>query len=229
MIRRNLGLPLVILGVLVLGATPLYWQNVPQCPPGQASCVMFGRTSLSVLRTTGLAPSSPFTSGWAAIYWLCAIPVGFAVTAWRNGPRYGGPARPGRQWAPFVFSCALLGALIVTSPQVEPRAWFRAGLTLDRGGDLTVRGLMGLLVIAVGLVLLAILERSLSFGLFVAGFMGLALVACLYDLSNVISFGGMSGAQALPNVVLPGLALLVGGVMFRVWPGTDRPASAAVA
>ncbi|HZU74093.1 MAG TPA: hypothetical protein VE990_15110 [Acidimicrobiales bacterium] len=105
----------------------------------------------------------------------------------------------------------------MTSPQVEPRAWFGAAVTLDRVPDLMVRGLIGLLVIAVGLALLAALERSIPLAVFVSGFTGLALLACLYDISNVISFGGALGAQALPNVVLPGAALLIGGIGFWRW------------
>lgn len=81
-------------------------------------------------------------------------------------------------------------------------------------GDLTIRGLVALLTIGVGVGVLAVVERSLRLGAFAIAFLALALLANLYDLSNVIGFGSSPQAEELPNVVLPGLMLLLGAIAF---------------
>jgi hypothetical protein len=77
----------------------------------------------------------------------------------------------------------------------------------------------------VGLCVLAALERSVPFGVFAVGFLGLALLSCLYDEVNIFQRLGMAGlfqggANALPNLLIPGLYLLVGG--FGFWVASRR-------
>jgi hypothetical protein len=79
------------------------------------------------------------------------------------------------------------------------------------------RGLDPLLVIGIGVGILAWLERRWALAMFAAMFLALALLANLYDLQDQVYRLGWhlpAGAGYLPNVVLPGLALLVGGVGF---------------
>ena len=52
-------------------------------------------------------------------------------------------------------------------------------------GDLVVRGLLPLIVVAVGFAALAGAQRSVEFGVFAAGFFAVALVANLYDMANL--------------------------------------------
>ena len=87
------------------------------------------------------------------------------------------------------------------------------------------RGTTALLVVAVGIAALAVLERSLPFAAFALGFIGLALLSCLYDDVNLLQRVGMGGlfegsANPLPNLLLPGLYLLVGGLCS--WGGNSR-------
>jgi hypothetical protein len=70
------------------------------------------------------------------------------------------------------------------------------------------------LFIGAGIAVLAIAERSVSLGAFAVSFLALALLANLYDISNVIGFGSSPQAEELPNVVLPGLVLLLGAIAF---------------
>jgi hypothetical protein len=79
------------------------------------------------------------------------------------------------------------------------------------------RGLDPLLVIGIGVGILALLERTWALAVFAAMFFALALLANLYNLQNQVYRLGWHlpvGAGDLPNVVLPGLFLLVGGLGF---------------
>ncbi len=72
---------------------------------------------------------------------------------------------------------------------------------------------------------LAIIERSWPFLLFVAGFFGLALLSCLYNVSNLFLRFGIGATwngkdQDLPNLILPGVYLLVGGAAFYLFRRT---------
>ena len=52
-------------------------------------------------------------------------------------------------------------------------------------GDMMIRGMQALLLVALGLVTIAIFARSWTLWIFVAGFFGLAMLSCLYNVSNV--------------------------------------------
>ncbi|MGH9083519.1 MAG: hypothetical protein ACRDWN_09255 [Acidimicrobiales bacterium] len=100
----------------------------------------------------------------------------------------------------------LLGAVIAAGPGVGP-------------GDFWTRGTAAVLVIAVGICVLALLERSRPFAVFAAGLLGLSLLTCLYTDVNVFARLGIAGpfsggGSLLPNLVLPGAYLLAGGVCF---------------
>jgi hypothetical protein len=76
-----------------------------------------------------------------------------------------------------------------------------------------------LLIIALGLIVLAAIDQALAFSLFVAGFFGLALLSCLYNVSNLFARLGISSHwpvedQTLPNLILPGIYLLIGAAAF---------------
>jgi hypothetical protein len=84
------------------------------------------------------------------------------------------------------------------------------------------RGLEPLLVIGIGLGVLARLEHNRRLVVFAVAFLALALVANLYDMQNEVYRLGWKlpvGAVSLPNLVVPGLFLLLGGAGFW-W--TDR-------
>ncbi len=85
--------------------------------------------------------------------------------------------------------------------------------------DLWIRGTGALLIVAAGIAVLALLERSTAFGIYTAGFVALALLSCLYDEINVLGRLGLggpfaAGGEELPNLLIPGLYLLVGGACF---------------
>jgi hypothetical protein len=97
---------------------------------------------------------------------------------------------------------------------VASRDWFS---TVP--ADLTIRGMQALLIIALGLIVVAAIEHTWAFSLFVAGYVGLALLSCLYDVINLFQRLGIDSrwpvdAQTLPNLIVPGTYLLLGGAGF---------------
>jgi hypothetical protein len=150
-------------------------------------------------------------SPWATTYWVLSIFAGIATVVgfyWMRA-RWLGVA--GRIW-PFATVGVAVLALAVVS-----RGW----ITFKIPADFWLRGMQPLLVITFGLLALAITERSRAFLIFVVGFLGLALLSCLYDVSNLFVRLGVGSTwngntEALPNLILPGLYLLVGGVVFYV-------------
>jgi len=171
--------------------------------------------------TVGFVSDGPFGAGlgtpsvtsnvspWATTYWtvsifvaICAIVAFYRVRARSSGVS-------GRIW-PFASVATAALALAVAS-----RGW----VTIDIPGDFWIRGTQALVVIAVVLGVLAAIERRWSFSLFVLGFLGLGILSTLYDVSTLFSRLGIGGSwngrdQGLPNLILPGLYLIVGGVVF---------------
>ncbi len=88
----------------------------------------------------------------------------------------------------------------------------------DLPRDMIVRGMQALLLVALGLVTIAIIARSWTLSIFVAGFFGLALLSCLYDVSNLFQRIGVGASNAsgesLPNLILPAIYLFVGAGAF---------------
>ncbi len=80
--------------------------------------------------------------------------------------------------------------------------------------DLVSRGLTPLLTVAVGILVLAWTERSASLAVFAVGFVGLVLVADLYNIENVFYRVGVSVPAPAINVIIPGAALLLLGAAY---------------
>jgi hypothetical protein len=71
-----------------------------------------------------------------------------------------------------------------------------------------------------GLLALAVLERSIAYMIYALGFIGVALLATLYDVVNFFDWLGIGapfqgGAHEFPNILLPAAYLLLGG--FVIW------------
>jgi hypothetical protein len=106
-------------------------------------------------------------------------------------------------------------------------------VTIDLPGDFWLRGTQALFVIFLGLAVLAVLERRWSYSLFVIGFLGLAILSSLYNVSNLFQRLGIGGNwngsdQGLPNLILPGVYLVVGGAAFWAigrWANRARSAT----
>ena len=190
--------PLVIFGLVILASTPLYMHFNGDTPPLPA-----------LLAPDVLAPTAPpatdiaiggssgllhfFTGGMFAfsplkitVFWLVAGPMAYLVTA---GFYW---LRAGRRW-------------VATSTPLIP---------IPVPGDLMVRGLTPLLAVALGLFVLARIERSWALLAFAVPFLALTVVANLYDMENVAYRLGVGSAGPEVNVIVVGSVLLIAGAIF---------------
>lgn len=211
---------LIVFGLVVLFA--MFFYRSPGLSASSLGCHSYpsGFTCSSVSVSRGVfgsglgSPTSPsidHVSPWAPTYWVVSIFVGIALVVGFYWVRARSSGVVGRIWP---FATAGIGLLVVA---VASRGW----ITFKIPADFWIRGMQALLVIAVGLIALAVTERSRAFLLYVAGFFGIALLSCLYDVSNLFVRLGIGSNwngndEALPNLILPGLYLLIGGIVFFV-------------
>jgi hypothetical protein len=198
--RNGSWFALIVFGIIVLMAMMFY--DAPYSPVNASKGLFGGGLGSPAGTNLGVSP-------WATTYWVIGIFVGICAVVAYYWMRYRSSGVAGRIW-PFATVGVALLVLAVAS-----RGW----KTLHIPGDFWIRGVQALLVIAVGLVALAVIERSWPFLLFVAGFFGLALLSCLYNVSNLFIQLGIGATwngsdQGLPNLILPGTYLLVGGAAF---------------
>jgi hypothetical protein len=199
--RHAYWLPLVLYGVLICLAAPLYVQSAPSYRPGVFSSP---GPSVDVVGLGGMA------DGYVAIYWLFALVAGFWLTAWwyRRRGRRAGLLTSARGF--IIVGAGVTSALILLSV-VPPVAQLWPG-------DLVIRGTFPLFVVAIGLLALAWAERSWALVATAVVFTGAAFLANLYDVENILfRLGWNPGLRqldltVLPNILLPAVVLLVAGL-----------------
>jgi hypothetical protein len=215
--REGSWLALLVAGVVVLAAMPFY--RYLGATSNSAGCTFIGsgftcRTHLlsNGFFGMGLGSSAPGIFGnsspRATTYWVIGIFLGVCVVVgfyWIRSRKIG---NVGRIWPIVTVG---LGALVLG---VASRNWFSIV-----PAEMTIRGMQSLLIIALGLIVLAAIDHAWAFSLFIAGFLGLALLSCLYNVSNSFARLGIGSNwpvddQTLPNLILPGIYLLVGGAAF---------------
>jgi hypothetical protein len=203
-IRRAYWLPLLLFGVLIAGSLPLYQLAVHH------GTLVSG--PLHPIPMLGVGYFSIYVGGeWIGLYWFLAIQTGIAATVWwyrwrglRSGLRT--PTRALLVSGLVVTEVALLVSVFVRWP----------GFAF---GALFGRGFVPLLILVVPLAVLAWLERSPILAVITAAYAGLALLACLYNVENILFRlgwhpswrGGGLNLVTLPNVALPALFLLLAG------------------
>lgn len=208
---------LVVFGIVVMLA--IFFYSRPGLSATSPGCNSFtnGFACTVVSNARGVfgsglgSPESAIlnVSPWATTYWVIAITVGIALIVVFYWLRARASGVAGRVWPFATISLVILILALVS------RSWIITKIP----ADFWLRGMQALLVIALGLVVLAALERTWPFALYVAGFFGLALLSCLYDVNNLFVRLGLGSSwrgssEALPNLILPGVYLLVGGVGF---------------
>ncbi len=203
---------MLALGALTAGALPLYLL-------GRPSAVSTTRVLAGMPLVGSVGGYLPDAGEWAALYWLVGIPAVFALTALYYRVRGNRTGVEGRVLPAVAVGLVLLAVLFASSTAVATflhlPLWMRY---LHPMGDLATRGLSPLLPASLGLLLLSFLEGSRTRVAFAIGFIGVALLANLYDVENLLpAVLGVSVPEALaevPNVSLPALVLLVGGLSF---------------
>jgi hypothetical protein len=215
--REDSWLALLVAGVIVLAAMPFY--RFLGSTSNSTGCTSFsgGFTCRTHLLSNGffgmgLGSSAPGIFGnsspGATTYWVISIFLGVCVVVGFYWVRSREIGNVGRIWPIVTVG---LGALVLGAAS---RNWFSTVPT-----EMTIRGMQSLLIIALGLIVLAAIDQALAFSLFVAGFFGLALLSCLYNVSNLFARLGISSHwpvedQTLPNLILPGIYLLIGAAAF---------------
>lgn len=193
--RPGFWFPLLVFGLAVATSAPLY---VSPSPPANGGVGV----------VTEFFPGGMFTADPArvAVYWLVALPIALLLTAVYYGLR---ARRRGVAVALDSFILASLGMFAVL---------VLGSLTglLFYTGDLAIRGLLPLFVVAAALIALAATQRSAAQLTFSLAFLALCVVANLYDLENIVYrlIGGQPGSEW--NAIIAGAALLLGAAGFGV-------------
>jgi hypothetical protein len=215
--REGSWLALLVAGVIVLAAMPFY--QYLGATSNSAGCTSYGSGFICHTHLLsngffgmGLGSSAPGAFGnsspEATTYWVISIFLGVCVVVGFDWIRSRKNGIAGRIWPIVTIG---IGALVLG---VASRNWFSSV-----PAAMTKRGMQSLLIIAFGLIVLAAIDHARAFSLFVTGFLGLALLSCLYDVSNLFSRLGISSHwpvddQTLPNLMLPGIYLVFGGAAF---------------
>jgi hypothetical protein len=202
--RHAYWFPLVLFGVLTCASIPFYIQ-----PPGNTD---------SAGGLPYLGGFSPFVSHAVAYYWLGALIGGLVITQvwylWHA--RRVGLQTPSSAYLATTFLLTAMAASIPLLAQIRsPRSLrFLGQLQRLYPGDLTIRGTFPFVLIAAGLLVLAWAERSRVLTAIAVLYAGSAVLSSLYDVENLtqrLGWNPSPGDQALPNILLPGLLLLVTG------------------
>lgn len=214
--QRGTWFPLVLLGMLTLGAIPV---------------TRFGghvRSCRNVPTPAGPGRVCSVTSAWLLAYWIIALVLAYAAIAWfyvRRARRrgLGTPVRP------YVLAGIGIAALVTSVGlwiAYDPPGILStfAGLHLQpasRTAILLLR-LVGTPVSAVGLALLVLswVERNPALLLFTVGYLSvvLARISLGWSTTPPAPELGVTGSPwfFLPNLVIPGGLLLLGGLGFAL-------------
>ncbi|MHB1475560.1 MAG: hypothetical protein ACYDDU_18110 [Dermatophilaceae bacterium] len=218
--RRGLWFPLVLFGLVILASTPLYVS--PMMTPAPAFLTPDVPSSPSTFAGnggySGLLGFSPggmfsFSPLMVTVFWLVATPVGYVLTAgfyWLQARRRG----VATSIRAYVLTGLGLFALLVATSTPVVRVSFP--------GDLTIRGLTPLIAVALGLFVLARVERSWALLAFAVPFLALSVAANLYNMENVVYRLGLGSAGPEVNVIVVGSVLLLAGVIFGLAAVRER-------
>jgi hypothetical protein len=219
--RHGFWFPLVLFGAVTMLSAPLYWQYpralaAAHCQPlanGTQGCTVTG----TLLSGGALNPGfwTNDLGRWVTIYWVAALVLGYVATVlfYRRRARTVGVRQ--RVWPAVVVGVVILGFALWMND-----VWHPSGPVFLVSGDLWMRGTVSVIILSLGLLVLALLERSIWYVLYSLGFVGIALMSGLYNVSNLFDRLGIGrpfdgNGQELPNLLLPAAYLLLGG--FVCW------------
>jgi hypothetical protein len=217
--RHNFWFPLVLFGFIALLSVPLYYgwplhfmtTHCHHYANGSTSCSITGYIHTGFL-TEGFSANQ--LGNWLSYFWVVSLLVGYAATIWFYRRRASTVGLKIRTWPAVVVGLGLL--VLVLMMQTHWRSIEPSFLV---SGEFWMRGTAPLVILSLGIVTLAVLERSIAYVTYSLGFVALALLASLYNVSNLVQWEGLGrfvtgSNQAIPNVVLPALYLLIGGFFF---------------
>jgi hypothetical protein len=210
--RHAYWFPLALFGLIGCGAIPFYL--AASRPAASANGVFTASGSLPALPVTSLAgglAGGPLGGLLLGFYWLLALIGGFLLMlAWyRRHARQAGVTSAARSAALTGIILTMLALVLWPVSQVLRPGW----LDLLFPWFLTIHGMFPFLIIAVSLCVLARAERSWGLAAAAVVFLAATVVACSYNVENVIArlgyYSGASWFSVLPNLALPVAVLLL--------------------
>lgn len=203
--RQGGWFPLLLFGFATLAAMPLY---EVQMACGERGVVCAGTQHVRILNAFSSVYSLQSQGRWLSAYWVLAMVSVYGLTVLyyrRRGNRTG---LRGRTW-PTVGTGGILLAVILMA------AGWLSGWPVALGNY----GTEPLAIVAISLFVLARTERSLPMAIFAGGFLGLTSISLFYNVVNAFERVGIAGPFAgsgtlLPNLIVPGTYLLLGGLLF---------------
>jgi hypothetical protein len=228
--RHAYWFPLVLFGLLSCAALPFYRPAFPLAGARQ------GSGAVAAVRSGQAAAGLPVLGGnplqgsfFLGYYWLVALVGGYLLCAlwYRRHARLAGLQTPAHG---YVTTGVVLTVAALLLPPLSRFAALR-WLAVLWPGDLVFRGTFPFLIIAAGLCVLAWAERSRVLAATALVYSGAALLASLYDVSNLVAPLGWSPAGSWPsslaNVLLPAAVLLAAGAAAGAGAASRRSRAAA--
>lgn len=207
--RGTAWFPLTVFGLEMLASTPLFARfgvDGTACGTYCTALADLPRSAIAFLG--GIATTG---SPVIAAFWLVAALVGYLATGvfYRARSRRRGV---GVSATPYI--CTGLGLLALLA---APTTIWALVFT-----DLFASGLTPLITVALALFVLARSHRSWPLGIFAVAFLGLVVLANLYDMSNLTYRMGLGSTGAQTNVLAVGAVLVLAGVTFAVTEARSR-------
>ena len=210
--RRGTWFPLVLLGLVVIAATPFY-------RIGSHPSITCGPVTAAPGPGGAVQKVCLIALGWPVfIYWAVALVLAYAVItgfyllrARRRGV--------GARILPYVLAGIaglVLDAALWPVQQHLDKAYLRSH---SQAALLAGHGLDPLLAIGLALLVLAWVERNWALLVFAAGYLAAALLPSLYSITRLLAQLGWTVDRQwhfLPGLWLAGGVLLLGGAAFAV-------------
>lgn len=213
--RRGGWFPILLFGIVTLAALPLY-QIQTTC--GQGGFVCVGTPHVGALNAFSSAYSLQSQGRWISVYWVLAVLSVYGLTVLYHRRRGFITGLRGRTWPTVGTGAILLAAILMA-------AGWMSGWPVTIGNN----GTEPLAIVAISLFVLARTERSVPLAMFAIGFFVLVCISLFYNVVNVFERVGLAApfrgsAALLPNLIVPGIYLVLGGLLF--WNSTRRLALA---
>lgn len=210
--QRGTWFPLVLLGLVVAGATPFYRLGAP----AHIAC---GPATLVPGSGGGYRRTCFVAVGWPAfIYWTVALILAYVLIAGfyvLRARRRGVGARI-RPYVVAGIAAVVLDAALYPVQQHLGRAYINSP---SQTADLAVHGLNPLLAIGLALFVLAWAERSRALLAFAVAYLAAALLPGLTSITGLLARHGVAVPRQwhfLPGLWLAAAVLLAGGVAFAI-------------
>ena len=230
-LRHDCWFALITFGVVTMAAAPFLWQPVSSCRGG---CRPAAAAAFSVAPDPGPL-GNPLVYGfvdaglgkWISLYWLIALPLGFLGTSLYYGHRARRTGLRARIGPAVGLGLVLIALLVVFSSNflrafhIEKLSQWFPVFTIRS------RGLGPLLIIGICIGALAMIDHRWSLAALACVFLAISVLANLNTSVEPprMSFHLPPRTEGLPNLLAPGLILILGGIGYWV---TDRRRTTAL-